>query len=77
MKLTFISDIHANLPALEAVWTDIQKHAPDNIFCLGDLVNFAGWDNEVIDFIKQHNITTIQGNHDEGIGNRQNDFRFI
>lgn len=76
MKLVFISDIHANLPALEAVWEDIQKHSPDTIFCLGDLVNFAGWDNEVIDFIRSHNIITIQGNHDEGIGNRNADFPF-
>lgn len=68
MKLIFISDIHANLPALEAVWKDIQKHAPDDVFCLGDLVNFAGWDNEVVDFIRKHDITTVQGNHDEGIG---------
>lgn len=68
MKIIFISDIHANLPALETVWEDIQQHAPDYIFCLGDLVNFAGWDNEVIDFIRKHSITTIQGNHDEGIG---------
>ena len=76
MKLVFISDIHANLPALEAVWEDIQKHSPDIIFCLGDLVNFAGWDNEVIDFIRSHNIITIQGNHDEGIGNRNDNFPF-
>ena len=76
MKLIFISDIHANLPALEAVWEDVQKHSPDNIFCLGDLVNFAGWDNEVIDFIRSHNIITIQGNHDDGIGNRNDKFLY-
>ena len=76
MKLIFISDIHANLPALEAVWEDIQKHSPDTIFCLGDLVNFAGWDNEVIDFIRSHNIITIQGNHDEGFGNRNDKFPY-
>ena len=76
MKLIFISDIHANLPALEAVWVDLQKHSPDTIFCLGDLVNFAGWDNEVIDFIRSHNIITIQGNHDEGIGNRNDKFPY-
>lgn len=75
MKFIFISDIHANLTALESVWLDIQQHKPDNIFCLGDLVNFAGWDNEVIDFIRSHNITTIQGNHDEGIG-FNHEFRF-
>jgi putative phosphoesterase len=76
MSLAFISDIHANLPALEAVLKDIEKHKPDNIYCLGDLVNFAGWDNEVIELIRKRNITTIQGNHDEGIGRGLHDFSF-
>lgn len=68
MKLAFISDIHANLPALQAVLSDIALHEPDDIYCLGDLVNFAGWDNEVIELIRSKGITTVQGNHDEGIG---------
>jgi len=76
MKLAFISDIHANLPALEAVLQDMEQHKPDDIYCLGDLVNFAGWDNEVINLIRQKNITCIQGNHDEGIGYNRHDFPF-
>jgi putative phosphoesterase len=76
MKFAIISDIHANLPALEAVWNDLQQHHPDFIYCCGDLVNFAGWDNEVVDFIRQHNITTVQGNHDEGIGNGHAHFNY-
>jgi putative phosphoesterase len=76
MKLAFISDIHANLPALEAVLDDIRRHAPDNIYCLGDLVNFACWDNEVIDLIRSRNISCVQGNHDEGIGNAQHLFGY-
>lgn len=76
MKLAIISDIHANLPALEAVMEDIKKNKPDDIYCLGDLVNFAGWDNEVINLIREHNITCIQGNHDEGIGYKKNSFPF-
>ncbi|SRR6266498_193681 len=76
MKLAFISDIHANLPALEAVSKDIEKHKPDDIYCLGDLVNFAGWDNEVIELIRSKGITSIQGNHDEGIGMGMHDFSF-
>lgn len=76
MKFIFISDIHANLPALEAVWNDMQQHAPDDVYCLGDLVNFAGWDNEVIDFIRDHSITSIQGNHDEGIGYGYTQFNY-
>jgi putative phosphoesterase len=76
MKLAFISDIHANLPALQAVLWDVQKQHPDDIYCLGDLVNFAGWDNEVIDLLRQRGITCIQGNHDEGIGYRRHQFPF-
>jgi predicted phosphodiesterase len=76
MRFIFISDVHANLPALEAVWQDIQQHQPDHIFCPGDLVNFAGWDNEVINFIREHRITSIQGNHDEGIGYENLHFKY-
>jgi putative phosphoesterase len=76
MKLAFISDIHANLPALQAVLADIDTHQPDDIYCLGDLVNFAGWDNEVIDLVRSKGITTVQGNHDEGIGHLRQDFQF-
>ena len=76
MKFVFISDVHANLPALEAVWSDMQQHQPDDIFCLGDLVNFAGWDNEVIDFIRDHSVTSLQGNHDEGIGYGYTQFNY-
>lgn len=76
MKLAFISDIHANLPALKSVLKDIKKHTPNEIFCLGDLVNFAGWDNEVINLIRSRQIPSIQGNHDEGIALNKNDFPF-
>jgi len=76
MKFVFISDIHANLPALEAVWGDMQQHQPDDVFCLGDLVNFAGWDDDVIGFIRDHSITSLQGNHDEGIGYGYTQFKY-
>ncbi|TND10268.1 MAG: metallophosphoesterase [Bacteroidetes bacterium] len=68
MKIALISDIHANLPALEAVLQDIDGRNPDMIFCLGDLVGYAPWPNEVIDLIRSRRIPTIAGNYDEGIG---------
>ncbi len=41
MLLACFSDIHANLPALEAVLEDIEQRKPDMWFCLGDLVGYA------------------------------------
>jgi putative phosphoesterase len=67
MKIALFSDVHANLPALEAVLQGIDSQKPDAIFCLGDLVNQNVWNNEVVDLIRQRNIRSVRGNHDEGI----------
>ena len=64
MRLAFISDIHANLPALEAVLADLDHQKPDSVYCLGDLVSYAPWPNEVVRLIRQHRIPTLMGNHD-------------
>lgn len=76
MKLAVFSDVHANLPALEAVYQHIMKQQPDAIYCLGDLVNQNVWNNEVITFIRSHHIPSVQGNHDEGIGNKKSNYSF-
>lgn len=68
MKIILFSDIHANLPALEAFFIDIEKHQPDSIYCLGDLVGYNIWPNEVINEIRKRRIPTIAGNYDQGIG---------
>lgn len=68
MKIALISDIHANLSALEAVLADIDQRNPDSIYCLGDLVSYAPYPNEVIELVRQRKIPTIAGNHDEFIG---------
>jgi predicted phosphodiesterase len=73
MKIAFFSDIHANLPALEAVLEDIGRVSPDFIYCLGDLVGYNVWPNEVTDAIRQRAIPTLIGNYDEGIGNNSDD----
>lgn len=67
-KIAIISDIHGNLPALKAVLHDIEKeYKADKIYCLGDLVDAVPWHNEVIELIKERNIPTVMGNHDERI----------
>ena len=67
------SDIHANLPALEAVLADMDRRRPTMRFCLGDLVGYAPWPNEVADIIHESGIPTIAGNYDEGVGLNSDD----
>lgn len=68
MTIAFFSDIHANLPALEAVLGDLDERRPDMTFCLGDLVGYAPWPNEVVQMVRGRSIPTIAGNYDEGVG---------
>ncbi len=68
MRIALFSDIHANLPALEACLKSIDEHKPDAICCLGDLVGYNIWPNEVINEIRRRGIPTIAGNYDQGIG---------
>lgn len=68
MKIALFSDIHANLPALEACLESIDVHKPDAVYCLGDLVGYNVWPNEVINEIRGRRIPTIAGNYDQGIG---------
>jgi len=73
MKIALFSDIHANLPALEAFFKDVDRRKPDAIYCLGDLVGYNVWPNEVINEIRKRNIPTIAGNYDFGIGRTSDD----
>jgi predicted phosphodiesterase len=73
MTIALFSDIHANLPALEAFFKDVDSRQPDAIYCLGDLVGYNIWPNEVINAIRQRGIPTIAGNYDFGIGKISND----
>lgn len=68
MKIALFSDIHANLPSLEAFFMDVDARKVDAIYCLGDLVGYNSWPNEVIHLIRTRNIPTIAGNYDVGIG---------
>lgn len=73
MKIALFSDIHANLPALEAFFKDVETRDTDAIYCLGDLVGYNIWPNEVIDEIRKRGIPTIAGNYDFGIGRSSDD----
>jgi len=73
MKIAVISDIHANIYALEAVLRDIEKKQVDIIYCAGDLVGYAPFPNEVVELVRAKKIPTVMGNYDDGVGN----MRFI
>lgn len=72
-QITIFGDIHGNLPALQAVFEDINTRGLNNLYCLGDLVGYGTFPNEVIDFIRSRDIPTIMGNYDQGVGNDSDD----
>ncbi len=65
MRVAVISDIHANLIALEAVLKDIEQENCEHIICLGDLVLAGPQPKETLEFIQQQNWTIVQGNTDK------------
>jgi predicted phosphodiesterase len=65
MKIAVISDVHANLEALEACLAKIDDLKPDKLICLGDLVDYCAQPNECIELIKNNADVVILGNHDE------------
>lgn len=68
MRIAVLSDVHANLHALQAVLADIDAQRPDGVYCLGDLVGYGAFPNEVIALIRERGIPTVMGNYDEGVG---------
>lgn len=73
MRIALFSDVHANLPALEACFKSIEEQLPDAIYCLGDLVGYNIWPNEVINEVRKRHIPAIAGNYDFGIGRSSDD----
>jgi putative phosphoesterase len=66
-RVAVITDIHANLPALEAVLEAIGSTDVDAVYCGGDLVGYGPHPNEVCRLIEQRGIPTIYGNYDYAI----------
>ncbi|MEX0621226.1 MAG: metallophosphoesterase family protein [Solirubrobacterales bacterium] len=64
MKAAVISDIHANLPALEAVLEAIEESGADEIWCLGDAIGYGASPNECIGILEQRCAIWLVGNHD-------------
>lgn len=67
-RFAVFSDVHANLPAMEAVAESIRAQSWDGVYCLGDLGGYASQPNEVQALIQEAGWPTILGNYDEGVG---------
>lgn len=67
MKLAIISDLHANLEAMETVMDDIASRGIDDIVCLGDVVGYGPDPIQVIDIVREKCRFILMGNHDEAL----------
>lgn len=80
-KIAFISDIHSNLPALEATFEKIKSLGINKVYCLGDIIGYHTFTNEVINLLKDNKVISIKGNHDLSITeeafNRSKDSDFV
>jgi len=62
------SDVHGNLPGLEAILADIERRGVSNVISLGDLVGYGPSPNEVALLVRERGIPSLMGNYDQGIG---------
>ena len=64
MRLALVSDIHANLPAFEAVLADTAEAGVDEVWCLGDVVGYGADPNACADLARERCGRCLLGNHD-------------
>ena len=65
MRFAILSDIHANLEALEAVLADARAQACTHFVCLGDVVGYNANPSECVKIIQDLECPVVKGNHDE------------
>ena len=75
-RAAVITDIHANLLALEACLSEIDAAGVDATLCGGDLAGYGRYPNEVCDLIRPRQIPTIYGNYDYATARNLHDCGF-
>jgi predicted phosphodiesterase len=75
-KIAIIADIHSNLPALEAVCSQIDYLDCREIFCLGDIVGYGSEPSACVEIVRQREMICIQGNHDAYVATEGNEEEF-
>lgn len=68
MNIAIISDLHGNLEALEAFDEIYRRETYDELWVLGDLVNYGPNPREVVSYVREHAGVVIRGNHDHSVG---------
>ena len=64
MKIALIGDVHANLPALEAVLAHARKQDVEAIWNIGDSVGYNAFPNEVVELLRRKRVLSVVGNYD-------------
>jgi putative phosphoesterase len=64
MKIALIGDVHANLPALEAVLQHARQSGAEEIWNVGDSIGYGAFPEEVIQRLRQEHVTSVIGNYD-------------
>ncbi|MBD3426067.1 MAG: metallophosphoesterase [Candidatus Omnitrophica bacterium] len=67
MKYVVISDIHGNLPALEAAVSTFPEESEKNIICAGDIVGYGAEPGKCIEKVRALGARSVMGNHDAGV----------
>jgi diadenosine tetraphosphatase ApaH/serine/threonine PP2A family protein phosphatase len=75
MRIGILSDIHANLEALTQALAALERHRPDRVVCLGDVVGYGASVNECCDLVRKVAAVTLLGNHDAAVSGRM-DYSF-
>lgn len=71
MRLALLSDIHSNLPALDAVLADVDREKPDAILCLGDVVGYGADPSPCVALVRERCDAAVLGNHDLAVATGQ------
>lgn len=72
MRIAIISDVHANIDALRAVFAQIDTQGVDLLACLGDVVGYGGDPQSSCTLIRERAAWTVLGNHDAAVAERMN-----
>jgi hypothetical protein len=73
-QIVVFGDIHGNIGALEAAFADMNdRDLRAARYCLGDLVGYGTFPNDVVEFVRSRAIPTIIGNYDRDVGNNSDD----